>query len=100
VKTDRAIVTFHASAVLLSLLAAMVWPRAGQAALMVPVGDGDLGTVLHWAEQEDAPLLMLDTDSGRLVARVPDNRSLLGALRSGIIPIATRASGCQPSRTR
>lgn len=99
---DRAIIGLHGAAMLLALAAALVWPRAGQAALMVPLGSSDLATVLRWADTEQAQLLALDPASGRVIARISTNRSLLSAISHGIVPIAARGTGCnvRPQRTR
>ena len=97
---ERVLVGLHGAAVVLALSAATVWPRPGQAALMVPLGSGDLGTVLRWADRENAPLLALDSASGRVIARIADNHSLLSAIGAGIMPIAARSGGCQPAAPR
>jgi hypothetical protein len=99
---DRIIIAVHGAAVLLALAAALVWPRAGQAALMVPFGGSDIATVLRWADAEQAPLLSLDPGSGRVIARISTNRSLLSAISHGIVPIAVRGTGCtaRPQGTR
>ena len=97
---ERVLVGLHGAAVVLALSAATVWPLPGQAALMVPLGSGDLGTVLRWADRENAPLLALDSASGRVIARIADNHSLLSAIGAGIMPIAARSGGCQPAAPR
>lgn len=99
-RDGRGIFGLHAGGVALALAAALVWPRAGQAALMVPLGSADTRTVLGWAAQEDAPLLVLDTASGRVVARMTDNRSMLRALGQGIVPVAASAPGCRADTRR
>jgi hypothetical protein len=83
-----------------ALAAATVWPRPGQAAQLVPLGDKGLVGVLDWTAREGAPLLELDTAGGRVVARMPDNRSLLRALGAGILPLAANARDCQSRRTK
>lgn len=99
-RSERVLICLHGAAVVLALAAATVWPRPGQAAIMVPLGAGDLGTVLRWADRQNAPLLALDSASGRVIARIADNHSLLSAIGSGIMPIAARARGCQPIAKR
>ncbi len=99
-RSERVLVGLHGAAVVLALSAATVWPRPGQTALMVPLGAGDLGTVLRWADRQNAPLIVLDSTSGRVIARISDNHSLLSAIGSGIMPIAARAAGCQPVAKR
>ncbi len=94
-RVERALIGLHGAGIALALTAALVWPRAGQAALMVPLVGADTRTVLDWAAQENARLLALDTASGRVVARITDNRSLLRAVRRGIVPMTARAPGCR-----
>lgn len=91
---ERAMMSLHAGAVLLALTAALVWPRAGQAAVLVPVGSAGLDTALGWAARENAPLLAIDTASGRVVVRLSERGSAASAIASGIIPLASRARGC------
>ena len=97
---ESALVGLHGTAVILALSAATIWPRPGQTALMVPLGSGNLGTVLSWADHENASLLELDTASGRVIARIADNRSLLRAIGSGILPVAAQADDCQTAAKR
>ena len=93
-RTDRALLCLHGAGVALALTAAFVWPRPGQAALLIPLGSGDPREVIEWAAREDAPLLALDTARGRVIARVTDNAGPLRALSRGIVPIAVRGPGC------
>jgi hypothetical protein len=93
-RADRVLLGVHAAGVTLALTAALVWPRPGQAALLVPLGATDTRAAIAWAAQEDAPLLALDTSRGRIIARITDNASLMRALRHGILPLAARAPGC------
>lgn len=99
-RADRVLLGCHAAGVTLALVAALVWPRPGQAALLVPLADGDARRVIAWADREEAPLLALDTSRGRIIARIADNASLLRALGEGILPIAARAPGCQSGAER
>lgn len=95
-RTDRALIAVHVSGAVLALGAALFWPRPGQAALLVPVGQHELADALQWADREAAPLLELDTARGRVIARVSDNASLLRALGAGLVPVAVRTAGCTP----
>lgn len=97
--TERALLGLHGAAAVLALVAATLAPRAGEAALLVPLAGGDLAPTLAWARAEGAPLLELDTARGRVVARLADNRSLLSALGAGLLPLAAGARDCQPRRT-
>ncbi len=99
-RADRVLLGLHASGVTLALVAALVWPRPGQAALLVPLGGSDARAVIDWASREDARLLALDTSRGRIIARITDNASLLRALSAGILPVAARAPGCQSGAER
>lgn len=94
-RADRAVLGLHGTGVLVALAAALVWPRPGQAALMVPLAGNDMRSVLHWAAAEDARLLTINTDTGRVIARISDNHSLMRAVGAGILPVAARAPGCQ-----
>lgn len=85
---------------MLALTAALAWPRAGGAVLLVPLGAGDVAKIVTWARREGAPLLELDTSRGRAIARIADNRGLFDALRSGILPVAARTTGCQAGARR
>lgn len=97
-RSDRVVLALHGSAILLAMVAALVWPRAGQAALLVPLGDQDLARVLRWADREGAELITLDTGSGRVIARVGNHYSLLRAIGAGIIPITADAPGCATNK--
>ncbi len=99
-RADCAAVGFQSAAVVIALAAALVWPRPGQAALMVPLGEGGLRRVVDWANAERAPLLALDSTSGRVISRISDNRSLFNAVRAGILPVATRAPDCTKGTDR
>lgn len=93
-KAEGALIALHSGAVLLSLVAALIWPRAGQAALLVPMGGQELRSTLSWADREQAELLELDTARGVIVARISDNGSAWRAIASGIVPIAAQARSC------
>lgn len=95
-RADRSLILLHVSGAALALGAALFWPRPGQAALLVPLGRSDLGTALDWADREAAPLLDLDTGSGRVITRVTSNAGLLRAVLAGLLPVAVRAPGCAP----
>jgi len=97
-RADRALFGFHAAGAVLALAAALIWPRPGQAALLVPLGASDTRELIAWAVREDAPLLAVDSTRGRIIARVADNASLLRALGHGILPLAARAPGCDAER--
>lgn len=99
-RADDALLGLHGAGVTLALVAALVWPRPGQAALMVPMAGGDARSVIAWASREEAPLLALDTDRGRVIARITDNASLLHALGEGILPLAVREPGCSGDNVR
>jgi len=101
VPTDRVFLPIlHGAAALLALAAALVWPRPGQAALLVPVSGGGMATALAWAEAEQADYLTIDPARERVIARVPSNISLMRALGSGIVPVAARGAGPGHSPTR
>jgi hypothetical protein len=93
-RADGMLLALHAGGASLALIAALAWPRAGEAALLVPLGDGGTAQVLRWADREATEGVTIDPASGRVVARVSSHASLMRALAAGIIPIATRSTGC------
>lgn len=99
-RSDRRLIAVHGIGVAFALIAAVAWPRPGQAALLVPLGESGLPHILQWADREQATLLQVDAVSGQVVARIANSGSLLRALGAGIIPISARAPGCQPPDRR
>jgi len=99
-RAEQAVLGLHGAGVTLALAAALVWPRPGQAALMVPLNGADMRDAIAWAAREKAPLLALDTRRGRVIARITTNASLARALGEGILPLAARAPGCRPDNKR
>lgn len=95
---ERILIGVHGAAAVLAFAAISVWPRAGQAALLVPLAGADLPDVIAWAHREDAALLELDTTSGRVIARLADDRNPFSALGAGVLPLAARARDCQTRR--
>lgn len=98
-RRDTAMITLHACAGGFALVAALLWPRAGEAALLVPVGGQDVASLTHFAAREGAPLLELDSASGHIIARLDDSASPLRALSEGILPLAASARGCSRLET-
>jgi len=90
----------QAAIILLASGAAIAWPRAGETALIIPLGANDQRDVLRWAENADARLLALNAESGRIVVHVPSNYSMLTALGSGFLPITARERGCNADASR
>lgn len=91
---DRALLALHGLALALALVTALAWPRVGEPALLLPLGGQPMARVFVWAETEQAENLAIDTTAGRVIARIPSNRSLMRALAQGIVPVATRTAGC------
>lgn len=98
-RSGRALVGLHGVAAVLALTAATIWPRPGEAALLVPLAGNNFTGTIGWAHREGAALLELDSATGRVIARLPDNRSPLGGVREGVLPLAVRARACQSRRT-
>lgn len=99
-RRDSAMIALHACAGGFALVAALLWPRAGEAALLVPVGGQDLASLTRFAAREGAPLIELDSASGRVIARLDDQASPLRALTQGIVPLAASTRGCSTLETR
>lgn len=92
---ERALFALHGFALVLSLAAALAWPRVGEAALLLPLGPGGAAKAFAWADAERAEYLAIDPAGARVIARIPSGDSLLRALASGILPVAARERGCR-----
>jgi hypothetical protein len=99
VRTERALFALHGAALALALLAALGWPRVGEPALLLTPGDARLSRALAWASREQAEYLAIDTQAGRVIARIPSTQSLVRALGQGIVPVAARGAGCMATGT-
>lgn len=97
-RPDRIMLAGHVAALGFAFVTALLCPRPGEPALLLPLqGDGASAT-LAWAAREEARFLALDTKTGRVVALVPDHGSLMRALAAGIIPIAADGTGCAETK--
>lgn len=99
-RAEPLMLALHGVGIVLTLVTALVWPRAGQPAVLMSIGGGDRASVLRWTAHEQAQLITFDSSSGRVVARIADHRSLMSAIAAGIIRVATRAPGCNLRETR
>jgi hypothetical protein len=96
---ERALYVLHGFAMVLALTAALAWPRAGEPALLVPLGSAGLADALVWADAAQADLLAIQPDRGQLIARVPSHHSLVQALAAGFVPVAVSTEGCAQNVT-
>lgn len=96
-RTEGALLALHGLALPFALATALAWPRVGEPALLLSLGDAPMARAFAWAESEKAEFLAIDGTAGRVIARIPSNDSLLRALAQGIVPVAARAAGCAPS---
>lgn len=95
---DRIIIAGHSLALAFAFSVALLCPRPGDPALLVPLGSQGLAGTIAWAEAESLPFVSLDMTSARVVALVPDHGSVLRALGAGIVPIAAEKAGCAASK--
>ncbi|QIQ86614.1 hypothetical protein [Erythrobacter sp.] len=93
-RPEKIMLAGHVAALGFAFATALLCPRPGEAALLLPLHGAGPDAALAWAAREEARFLALDTASGRVVALVPDHGSLLRALAAGIIPIAADGTGC------
>jgi hypothetical protein len=78
-----------------SVLAAAIYaPRSGEPTVLIPLAAQPLAQALAFAEAERAPLMRIDSTTGRLVVLAPDTPALLRALASGFVPVAATQAGC------
>lgn len=99
-RSDGALLALHGGAAVFALIAAVAWPRAGEAALLVPVGGQTLPGVLQFAAKHDARLIAIDSAKGRVIARIDDRHSVLAILAAGIVPIGVSTKGCSSENYR
>lgn len=99
-RPERALFAVHGLALVFAVAVALAWPRAGEPAVLVPLGPGGIADAFVWADAEGAEFFAIKPESGRVIVRVPSNHSLLQALASGIVPVATRAAGCKAPDSR
>ena len=84
-----------------SVLAGAIYaPRSGEPAVLLPLTAQPVAQALAFAEAEGAPLMQIDTASGRLVVLAPETPGLLRALASGFVPVATTQAGCAEPKLR
>lgn len=101
---DQALKLGYGAIVVLVLLSALFWPRAGEPALLLPLAakgtQPGLVPALAWVADEGARIESIDPFTSRIVVRAPSGASLLRALRDGMLPIAADGSGCTaPTRS-
>ena len=95
---DRALFVLHGFALVLASATALVWPRAGEAALLVPLGADGTARAIAWADAEQAEFLAIDPAGARMITRIPSGASLTRALARGILPLAVRDPRCRPAK--
>lgn len=74
--------------------AAIFVPRAGDPAVLVPLGAQPIAKALAYAEAERAPVMTIDTATRRLVVLAPDSAGLIRALARGFVLVAAAKDGC------
>ncbi|NCP14089.1 MAG: hypothetical protein GW858_08005 [Sphingomonadales bacterium] len=99
-RSDVALLTLQGGAAAFALIAAVAWPRAGEAALLMPVGGQELPSVLNFAASHDVRLIAIDSAKGRVIARIDDRHSIFASLAAGIVPIGVSTKGCSSENYR
>lgn len=94
---DKMLACGHGSALILAFAVALGWPRAGEAAMITPVGSDGFSRALSWATGEDARILDLDERKNRILVEMPRRSSVASALQSGLIPVLADGPNCRPS---
>ncbi len=87
----------HLSLLLLTLIAAITWPRAGQAALLLPLAPSRSSEALHWLTANDATLLGPARIGSGLVLRLGHDDTAFAALKRGWLLIAVPEAACTPN---
>ncbi len=93
---NRLAATCQVSLLLLTLCAAIAWPRAGQAALLLPLEPSRSSEALRWLTANDATLLGPARIGSGLVLRLGHNETAFAALKRGWLLIAVPEAACNP----
>jgi hypothetical protein len=91
---NRLAATFHVCLLLLTLGLAMGWPRAGQAALLLPLSSSRSGAALAWLRANDAALVGSARFGGGVVLRLGHDETAFAALKQGWLLIAVPDAAC------
>lgn len=99
---QRDLMLFGAQGTILSAVLglALFSPRAGEPALLIPLTGQTVAQTLAFAEAQGAPLLTLDTTTGRLTVRPPATDTFMRAMAHGYLPIDAAASDCGATENR
>ena len=94
---NRLAATFHVCLLLLTLGLAMGWPRAGQAALLLPLEQSRSGQALAWLRANDAAVLGPARVGSGMVLRLARDDTAFAALKKGWLLIAVPDAACTPT---
>ncbi|WP_295527223.1 hypothetical protein [Novosphingobium sp. Chol11] len=95
--TSHLVGAFQAALLLLVLSLAVGWPRAGQAALLLPLAGSPPGEALVWLAANGATLVGPARGGGGVVVRLGDNNTAIAALQRGWLLIAVPETMCSPN---
>ena len=84
----------HAALLLLTLGLAIGWPRAGQAALLLPLDPSRSNEALEWLMDKGATIEGPARVGGGLVIRLANDDTAFAALQRGWLLIAVPAAAC------
>ncbi|XUU61024.1 hypothetical protein ACRAQ6_01785 [Erythrobacter sp. HA6-11] len=83
--------------VVVAVLIATFWPRAGQATALLPMGTTHASSSINWASREGAMLQSIEAGGVIVIAGLPSTESALRAIKAGLLPIAAVPALCSAS---
>lgn len=90
----------QASGLLGAIGLATLAPQPGRASLLVPMpslsSEPTYSRAARWAASEDARLVAMASNSGRVTVIAPSGSSLARALLWGLVPISSEIPACLP----
>ncbi len=86
--------SLHALLLLLTLVAAVGWPRAGQAALLLPLEPSQSSEALRWLTANGATVLAPSRGGSGLVIKLAHDDTAFAALQRGWLLIAVPDASC------
>ena len=94
VRTPLALVLLQFPLSFGALMAAMFYPPAGSAAVLITPGESSAAHAINWARAHDAALLGLAADGQTPVVRLSGDANALAAIAAGFIPLAADLATC------
>ena len=76
------------------LYATTLWPAKSEPALLISISSSDSKTPWRWLASEDAKVLNVDPETGRITVLAGSQPALARALAYGLLPVRTSGTGC------